>query len=188
MLISLLFVMPVFGREVQETLEAEEVQGSLEIEQEQEADEVQEEQEKPKEIEINKGFFPSFKYSDGETTRKLKSGELEKIILSINDEEATHHYMKSKTLYNTSFVFGVVGGALLGFHLGRVIKGEEFNTPIFATGCGITTVGLVMSIISDKERIKSAERYNQVVKEKWEINFQYVPQNSELGFKFGYSF
>lgn len=188
MLISVLSVIPLFGQETKETSEAEEIQGTLEIEEEQEANEVQETQEEPKEIEFNKSLFTSFKYNDGETTRKLNLGELEEIIVSINDEEATQHFIKSKTLKNVSFPFEAVGGFLIGWPIGGVISGKEFDTRIFAAGCGITTIGLVLVIFSQKERIKSVKRYNKVVKEEWGFHFQYVPENSELGLKIGYSF
>ena len=187
-LISVLSVIPAFGQETQETSGEKEIQGTLEIEEEQETTKVQELQEERKEIEINKGFFTSFKYNDGEKTRKLNVGELEKIIVSIGDEEATRCFMKSKTLENTGLVFGIVGGFLIGWSIGGAIKGDEFNTPIFAAGGGITSVGLVIALFSQRERIRSAERYNNVIKEKWGIHFQYVPEDNGLGFKLGYSF
>ena len=186
--VSVLAVIPIFGQETQETRETEAVQEALEVEEAKEVNQVQETQVQPKEIEINKGFFTSFKYNDGKTTRKLNLGDLEKIVVSINDEEATRYFIKSKTLQNTSLGFGMVGGFLIGWSIGGAISGDGFNTPLCLVGGGITSVGLVIALFSQNERVKSVERYNSVIKDQWGINFQYAPENSEFGFKLGYSF
>ncbi len=188
MLISLLSIIPVSGQEIQETSEAEEIQETPQTEEEQKVKDVQEPQGYTGEIEINKGFFTTFKFNDGETIRKLNSGELEKIIVSIEDEEATRYFMKSKTLENESLGFGIVGGFLIGWSIGELISGKGFDMRIFGAGCGFTSVGLVIDLFSQKERVKSVERYNKVVKEEWGIDFQYLPEDKQLGFNLKYSF
>jgi hypothetical protein len=188
MLIPTLFVIPVFGQETQETPEAAEIQETPEIVGEQEVIEVQETQEQPREIEFSKGLFTSYKYNDGEETRKLKLGELEKIIVSINDEEATRHFKKSKSLQKASFPFAAVGGFLMGWPIGGAISGKDFDMRIFGAGCGIATVGLALEFFAHKERAKSVERYNAVVKGEWGFNLQYLPENNQIGFNLRRSF
>ena len=152
----------------------------------------QETQEQPKKIEVKKGLFPSYKY-DGKTTRisiliphKLGRDQLEKIVLSINDEEATLLFKKSLSLGYAAMPFAGIGGSLIGWSVGGKIGGGEFNTTVFTSGCGILTVGLVLGITADRVMIRSVERYNQVLKEKWGISLQYSPKNRKFGLRLSY--
>lgn len=147
----------------------------------------QETQEQPKKIEVKKGLFPSYKYG-GKTTRKLDENQLEKIVLSIKDEEATRLFKKSQSLGYAALPFAMIGGTLIGWPVGSKIGGGEFNTTVFASGCGVLTFGLVLGIMADRVMIKSVERYNQVLKEKWGISFQYLPENRKFGLRLSYSF
>ena len=133
-------------------------------------------------------LFPSYEYNTGRRTIKLKAKYLEKIILSINDEEATYHIKKSRKLNTLSESFSSIGWILIGISLCSELGGGEFNKFVFLSGCGLTGTGLVLTIKSDMERLKSVERYNQAVEEKWGIFFQYLPKDNQLGLRLSHSF
>ena len=142
-------------------------------------------QEAHKKIEVKKGLFPSY-IVDGRKIKRL--AELERIVLSINDEETTQLFKKSKSLQNTSKPFSWIGGFLMGWAIGGALGGEEFDTPLFASGCAIASFGMFLGVKADKNRIKSVERYNSILKDKWGISLQYLPQNKKLKLGFHYSF
>jgi hypothetical protein len=132
----------------------------------------------PKVIEIKKGISPSYIH-DGKKIRKLS--ELEKIILFVNDDEATRLFTASKSLQYAGMPFALVGGMLMGYPVGYALGGKEFNTPVFLSGCGVAAVGIIFGVIADKNRVKAAERYNKVLKEKWNVSIQYVPESNNYG-------
>ena len=158
---SVFFILPIFGQEIQ-----------------------------PKKIEIESraGLFPSYKYNTGKRIIKLEAKYLEKMILSIDDAEATYHLKESKKLSTISQPFSYIGGVLIAVPICWQFGGGDFNQFAFLSGCGLATTGLVLALKSDKERLKSVERYNQVVEGRWGIFFQYLPENKQSGLRLSHSF
>lgn len=145
----------------------------------------QEGQNPPKKIEIRKGFFPSYKV-DG---RKITTAnELKHIILSIDDAEATQFFNKSMSLGNTAKPFSYVGGFLMGWAIGTSLGGGEFDTSLFASGGVIASIGILIAVKADQSRVKSVERYNSVLKDKWGISYRFSTYDTNLGIGLRYSF
>jgi IS30 family transposase len=143
----------------------------------------QESQELPKKIEKKEGHYEY----NGKVLRVPK--ECEKIILSINDKEATDH-LKKAMLWQNNMMMVNLGGAVITTHfLVRKILWDEgsYITPIITFS---TTVGVMVLFAKplNKEWDKAIERYNEALKEKWGVSSQYLPEDKKLEVNFRYSF
>lgn len=205
LVVSIFLITPVFGQEEEPKQEIElkqeiepkqEIESEQEIEPKQEIESEQEQETEPKQeeepkqiiIENRTSLFPSYKYDTGRRIIDLKAKYLEKMVLSINDEKATYHLKKSKELSTKSKAFAYSGGLLIAIPIAWQFGGGEFNQLLFLPGCGLAAAGIVFALKSDKEKLKSVDRYNQVVEEEWGIFFQYLPENKQLGLRLSHLF
>ncbi|TET45134.1 hypothetical protein E3J62_08470 [candidate division TA06 bacterium] len=145
----------------------------------------EETEEEFRKIEISKGFFaPSFKVNGD----KLEKNEVERMVLSLGDEEATGQLRSYKLYHYASLVPSGVGGFLMGYSLGYAAFGGEFPTAAFLSGCGATGVGFLLDSVANSRLAGSVGRYNQVLKEKYGISLVPQPGTSQGLLYLSYSF
>mgnify|MGYP001348843408 CR=1 FL=1 len=131
----------------------------------------------PKKIEISGGFIKTYRMDDV----KIKNvKELDQILSQVTDIEMTQSFQDGKTWNSCGQLFGIVGGALIGYPLGQAMAGKELNKPVLFTGIGITTVGLVFVMNAEKDILAAIERYNTVIDEKYPIGFGADPFNKSV--------
>ena len=138
-------------------------------------------------IEVKKGFSPQYRFSKSRK-RIYTEKQYEKCLISINDEEATRLFKKSNSLgYNAKFL-SYPGAAAILWPLYGLRRDEKFNVKLFGAGCGLFSVALFLAYQADRLMIKSVERYNKVLEDKYGISLKYFPENKKLGFSLSLSF
>jgi len=138
-----------------------------------------------KKIETSGGFFgPSFSV-DG---NKIKKNDVEKMVHSIEDEEAEAKLRSYKLYHYTSLVPSGVGGFLVGYSVGYAAFGGEFLTAAFLSGCGAIGVGFLLDKLADGDLAKSVNRYNQVLEEDYGISFLSQPGTGRVLLHLSFSF
>lgn len=89
--------------------------------------------------------------------------------------EALKETQKAKINHEASQLFGVPGGFLVGFSLGRAMATGEPNIVLLAIGGGLVAVSIPFSIASSKHAKKGVNIYNEGLKQsdlgKVDFNF-----------------
>lgn len=89
--------------------------------------------------------------------------------------EALKETQKAKINHEASQLFGVPGGFLVGFVVGRMAVGGEPNMAILAIGGGLVAVSIPFSIASSKHAKNGVNIYNESLKQsdlgKLDFNF-----------------
>lgn len=90
--------------------------------------------------------------------KKLNPRQL--IAVTKVNAEALKETQKAKINHEASQLFGVPGGFLLGFSLGRAMATGEPNMVLLAIGGGLVAVSIPFSIASSKHAKKGVNIYN----------------------------
>ncbi len=125
---------------------------------------------------IRNGFYYSYK---GKTIRKVP--EWESVMIQANDEKVTSLFNTAKGFHYASMPFATVGGFLIGWPIGSMAGGGEFNKPVFFAGVGVASFGIILSIVATIAKKGSIDRFNQLVDEGKVVNFYYDPLNKATG-------
>lgn len=91
--------------------------------------------------------------------KKLNPRQL--ITVTKVNTEALKETQKAKINHEASQLFGVPGGFLVGFSLGRAMATGEPNMVLLAIGGGLVVVSIPFSIASSKHAKKGVNIYNQ---------------------------
>lgn len=90
--------------------------------------------------------------------KKLNTRQL--ISITKVNAEALKETQKAKINHEASQLFGVPGGFLVGFVVGRMAVGGEPNMLILGIGGGLVAVSIPFSIASSKHAKKGVNIYN----------------------------
>ncbi|MBX7150795.1 hypothetical protein K1X84_04100 [bacterium] len=135
-------------------------------------------QEQQKKIEISGGLFKTYSING----KKIKDAdELEAILMATNNKQVNESFSKARTWNSVSQVFGLAGGALIGYPLGGAIAGKKINKPVLFTGIGITSVSLLFAIQAEKHGVNAVEKYNAFIETGTKIGMYCSPNHSAIG-------
>lgn len=81
--------------------------------------------------------------------------------LYLNNEAAYLEAKKVKRLENISMPFGLVGGFMIGWQLGNIIRKEPVNNKATSIGLGLSFVNILCSLSAMKARDTSLRLYNE---------------------------
>ncbi|TAF74116.1 MAG: hypothetical protein EAZ53_10375 [Bacteroidetes bacterium] len=98
-------------------------------------------------------------------TKALTKQQLLEILKSNNASNQV--YKKAETWSYILFVPAIIGGAMVGYPLGRAAGGGDFNAPVFGIGAGVVTATLISAALIDSSTLKkSIKAYNKSVLSK----------------------
>jgi hypothetical protein len=106
-----------------------------------------------------------FKFWSYEGEPVLKSKQLKVDIAAMKDEQVNNLVSSSRSLKALGYVFGIPAGGLLGYSLGYVAAGGEFNNVtlgLLLGGAAGIGVAVVSSVVSQNQYKKGLLRYNEV--------------------------
>jgi hypothetical protein len=101
-------------------------------------------------------FFTGTKFYQGNqriTMRQVTE------VMGTNPQALTY-LKKAKTNNTISIIFGVIGGALVGYELGRAAGGGDINGAVIAAGAGCIVFSIPFSIAGGKNTKKAVNTYN----------------------------
>jgi hypothetical protein len=101
-------------------------------------------------------FFSGSKFYHGD--RKITLGEAKSIILP--GTEAYTYLQKGRSQTTIATVLSVIGGALVGYEVGKMIGGGELNGGVIGAGAAFIAVSIPFEIGSRKNLKKAAYSYN----------------------------
>ncbi|TAG22829.1 MAG: hypothetical protein EAZ32_06065 [Cytophagia bacterium] len=90
----------------------------------------------------------------------LKPAQIAPILLKNQDPQIALHFEKYKANRGAGAVFGFVGGLGIGYPLGGLIAGREFQTGLFAGGLGVAAIGLLLNGSANKSLKEAIGLYN----------------------------
>ncbi|MDQ7798836.1 MAG: hypothetical protein RDU76_07845 [Candidatus Edwardsbacteria bacterium] len=131
----------------------------------------------PKEIEISGRYFKTYKVDDIKV-KNIK--ELGSILDQVYDSEMEESFSRGKAWNSYGQLFGIVGGALIGYPLGQAMAGNELNKPVLFAGIGVATIGFVFVMNAEEHICLAVERYNTVLYEKHKIGLRADPFNKSV--------
>lgn len=94
--------------------------------------------------------------------KKLNSRQL--ISITKVNAEALKEIQKAKINHDAAQLFGIPGGFLVGFVVGRMAVGGEPNMVLLGIGGGLIAVSIPFSITSTKHAKKGVNIYNEGLK------------------------
>jgi hypothetical protein len=107
-------------------------------------------------IRYTSSFFSGPKFYHGD--RKISPGDARSIILP--GTPAYAYLQKGRSRYTISTIVSVIGGALVGFEIGKLIGGGESNGAVLGTGVGFIALAIPFDISARKNLRKAASAYN----------------------------
>ena len=107
-------------------------------------------------ITVVKNFFTGPKFYQG--SQRLTMGQLTDVMTT--NPQALTYLRKAKTNNTISIIFGVIGGALVGYELGRAAGGADMNGAVMAAGAGCIVFSIPFSIAGSKNTRKAVSVYN----------------------------
>lgn len=107
-------------------------------------------------ITISKRGLGDIKYFQG--TTRLTGKQVGTIMLPNTD--ATTQWKKSRTNLTLAYVFGIIGGAMVGYELGSALSGKDTNGAVIGIGAGMVGLSIVFGINSDKKAKRAVSTYN----------------------------
>ncbi len=69
----------------------------------------------------------------------------------------------------------------MGWPIGSMARGGEFNKPVFFAGVGVASFGVILSIVATVAKKGAIDRFNQLVDEGKVVNFYYNSVNKTTG-------
>src|SRR5690606_14955447 len=99
--------------------------------------------------------------------------------------EAKAELGAAKPLLYTGMVLSTAGGLLIGFPVGSALAGGDFNTPVFLSGVGLATVGLVLSKLSDNRLVRSVKAYNAALPPGMGLDWNWTPDGGRMTLRLG---
>jgi hypothetical protein len=124
-------------------------------------------------IEIRRGLGNSFRYQ-GKILLPQKLRE----IVSINLEAARETKI-ARTNMVVATIFGVAGGALVGYPVGTALGGGKANWTLAAVGTFAVLVSIPFSVAYNSRTTKAVRIYNQGIRQ--------TTQAKKLDFELGYT-
>ncbi len=118
-----------------------------------------------------------------DNTQLNSTSELEKVIRSINDEEADEHLDRANSLLPFVIVCAVCSGITMGSSFGVMFGGGglTWTLVVAGTGLGIGIVAEIFAVQATGEIFAAIERYNTVVDERQEISFAFGLMGNGIG-------
>lgn len=112
---------------------------------------------------VNKDSITLVKKGLGEikyyqSNNKLTGKQVGNILLS--NPDATANWKKSRTNLTFAYIFGIIGGAMVGWELGNAISGKDVNGAVIGAGAGLVGVSIVFGINSDRKSKKAISLFN----------------------------
>jgi hypothetical protein len=107
-------------------------------------------------IRMVKSGLGEIRYYQG--TLRLKGPEVGKILLP--NADATANWKRSRTNLTLAYIFGIIGGAMVGYELGGALAGKDVNGAIIGAGAGMVGLSIVFGINSDKKSKRAINIYN----------------------------
>jgi hypothetical protein len=93
-----------------------------------------------------------------QANNKLTGKQVGNLLLS--NPEATATWKKSRTNLTFAYIFGIIGGAMVGWELGNAISGKDVNGAVIGAGAGLVGVSIVFGINSDRKSKKAISLFN----------------------------
>jgi hypothetical protein len=106
-----------------------------------------------------------FKFWSYEGDPVLKSKQLKVDMTAMKDEQVNNLVSSSRSLKVMGYVFGIPGGGMLGYSLGYLASGGEFNNVtlgLFIGGAAGVGIAIVSGIVAQSHYKKGLLRYNEV--------------------------
>jgi hypothetical protein len=93
-----------------------------------------------------------------QANNRLTGRQVGDILLSNPDANAS--WKKSRTNLTFAYIFGIIGGAMVGWELGNAISGRDVNGAVIGAGAGLVGLSIVFGINSDRKSKKAISLYN----------------------------
>ena len=81
-----------------------------------------------------------------------------------NDAEACQYLDKAKSSAFIANIFGMAGGALIGFPIGTALGGGKPNWVLAGVGCGLIIIAIPIISSSNKNALIAVNKYNSTRK------------------------
>ena len=107
------------------------------------------------------GLFPHLYFG---THRVKRMSELRALVREQNDEQLGIAFQKYRSNCILSNVFAMVGGFMVGWPVGAMVGGDEFNQEMFVAGMSITSLAMLLQEVAGIKARKVTKRYNALVK------------------------
>ena len=128
-------------------------------------------------VRIRKHFFGP-KYRQGEDSRPLKIGSVQKIVGRY--PEARPDVIASKVWLYAGATAGGAGGFLVGYSVSRSFGDDKLNQPMLYSGVGLIAVSILFSKFSESRLIQAVEKYNAALPAKVGVDWNYAPERSSV--------
>ena len=113
--------------------------------------------------------------------KKLKPKHL--LNITSNSPEAHNKMLEAKSNYNMGYIFGSVGGFMLGWSLGDALVGNDPNWALTAAGAGLTAVSIAFTAAYNKKAKEAIHIYNRGLSDttKHESELEFRISDSGIG-------
>lgn len=100
---------------------------------------------------------------------RIHQGERKMTLAAARDmmqpgTDAFKYLQKARTQSTLAIVSGFIGGALIGFELGKMIGGKDANGAVIGVGAGFILVGIPFDISARKNVKRSVYAYNAALR------------------------
>jgi len=122
---------------------------------------------KPDFITLKKSFFGYKFYMNG------RAYPIDQIADLMKTNNEAYQLIRATRSNNTvSGIVGFIGGALMGWPIGRALGGEEMNWKIFALGAAITGVSIPISISAANKAKQAVKVWNSSLPASYNKNME----------------
>ncbi|MGJ8685149.1 MAG: hypothetical protein ACSHWW_11025 [Nonlabens sp.] len=134
--------------------------------------------------EIIKVNVDGYKYRMGDNY--LQNSELNDIL--VLNETAHRLFYDARQYRGISQVMGFAGGFLIGYQLGNLITGKEFNVLQGSIGAGLIGIAIPINIAQNKKIDRAVDIYNDGLSESSTVPMELSLTTSGTGLGFSITF
>lgn len=141
---------------------------------------------KSEQIIVKSNFWTGVSFEKGGKTYKFRN-----ILPQMESKKEAYKLMKSaKSNYDVSMLFGIAGGALVGWPLGTSFGGGDPNWTLAAVGAGLIVISIPFTNKSVKTANESAKMYNSglqtVSQRNYKPQLEFASMKTGIGFRLSF--